>query len=102
MFGGDGLRVAPSIENFDLPVMIAVAIACVPFLASGHLLARWEGAVFLAYYALYAAYLVFGVQQHAALPLLGRMTAWFVLPITALTMIVVVLRALRRSFPARG
>ena len=102
MFGTGGLHVAPSIENFDLPVMIAVAISCVPFLATGHLLARWEGAVFLAYYALYATYLVLEVQQHAALPLLGRVTAWFVLPITALTMIVVVLRALRRSFPARG
>jgi cation:H+ antiporter len=102
MLGADGLRVAPSIENFDLPVMIAVAIACLPFLASKHLLARWEGAVFLGYYVLYTGYLVLDVQQHAALPLLSRVTAWFVLPLTALTLILVLLRTLRESLPPRS
>jgi cation:H+ antiporter len=100
MFGEGGLRVAPSIENFDLPVMIAVAIACLPFLASGHLLARWEGAVFLGYYILYASYLVLEVQQHAALPLLGRVTGWFVLPLTGLSIAVIIARRWRR--PGRG
>jgi cation:H+ antiporter len=96
MFGAGGLRVAPAMENFDIPVMIAVAVACLPFLASGHLLARWEGAVFLGYYALYATYLVLDVQQHAALALLSRVTAWFVIPITALTVVIVAVRAKRR------
>ena len=102
MFGGGGLKVAPAMENFDIPVMIAVAIACLPFLASGHLLARWEGGVFLGYYVLYSAYLVLTVQQHAALPFLSRVTAWFVLPITGLTLIVVGLRAVRRSSGIRS
>lgn len=101
MFGAEGLRVAPAVENFDLPVMIAVAVACLPFLASGHQLARWEGAVFLGYYVLYTTYLVMEVQQHAALPLLGRVTAWFVIPLTVLTMIVIALRS-RRQSRARG
>ena len=101
MFGADGLRVSPSMENFDVPVMIAVAIACLPFLASGHLLARWEGGVFLGYYFLYATYLVLSVQQHAALPLFSRVTAWFVLPITALTILVILLRARRRLVSPR-
>ncbi len=96
LVGENGLRVAPAVENFDLPVMIAVALACLPFLATGHQLARWEGGVFVGYYALYTTYLILGVQQHAALPLLGRVTAWFVIPITVLTVFIVAVRAKRR------
>jgi len=102
MFGTEGLRVAPSVENFDLPVMIAVAVACLPFLATGHRLARWEGAVFLGYYGLYTAYLILAVQDHAALTLLSRVTAWFVLPITGLTIAVVLFRSARRTRNATG
>jgi cation:H+ antiporter len=100
MFNPEGLRVAPSVENFDLPVMIVVAVACLPFLATGHRLARWEGAVFLGYYVLYTTYLILDTRQHAALPLLGWVTAWFVLPLTALTLVVVALRT-RKHAPTR-
>ena len=34
-------------------VMIAVALACLPIFATGHRIARWEGALFLGYYAVY-------------------------------------------------
>jgi len=95
--GGD-LPVAPSIENFDVPVMVAVAVACLPILARKHLLARWEGAVFLAYYAAYTAYLVLDAQGHAALPSFSAVMLEFVLPLTVLTFAVLIVRA-RRSEP---
>jgi cation:H+ antiporter len=31
-----GLSVAPALVNFDIPVMIAVAFACLPIFATGH------------------------------------------------------------------
>ncbi|HEX6884150.1 MAG TPA: calcium/sodium antiporter [Planctomycetota bacterium] len=96
--GGD-LPVAPAIENFDVPVMVAVAVACLPILGRKHLLARWEGAVFLAYYAAYTAYLVLDAQGHAALPRFGAVMLEFVLPLTVLTFGVLIVRARR---PERG
>ena len=53
-----GLAVPPSIIAFDLPVMVAVAMACLPIFFTGHLIARWEGGLFFAYYLAHTAYLV--------------------------------------------
>jgi cation:H+ antiporter len=49
------LPVPPSMLSFDLPVMAAVAVACLPIFLSGNLIARWEGALFFAYYIAYTA-----------------------------------------------
>ncbi len=91
-----GLEVAPALIRFDIPVMIAVALACLPIFASGHLIARWEGALFLGYYAAYVLYLILAATQHAALPSLSVAMLAFVLPLTAVTLIVLLARA-RRS-----
>jgi cation:H+ antiporter len=74
--------------------MIAVAVACLPIFASGARIARWEGALFLFYYA---AYLVLAARQHDVLPAFSRAMAVFVLPLTALTLAVVAWRAARRG-----
>jgi cation:H+ antiporter len=51
-----GLTVAESMMAFDIPAMIAVAIACLPIFFSGNTISRWEGWVFLGYYLAYTAY----------------------------------------------
>lgn len=90
-----GVPVSDAVLNFDLPVMIAVAVACLPIFLSGHLIARWEGFVFLGYYAAYTAYLVLQSAQHDALPLFSTVMSAFVLPLTAITLLLVLLRAWR-------
>jgi len=40
-----GVEVAPAALRFDLPVMLAVAVACLPIFFTGHLIARWRGAL---------------------------------------------------------
>jgi cation:H+ antiporter len=90
-----GLPVSPAVVTFDAPVMIAVAIACLPVFASGAVIARWEGALFLFYYAAYTAYLVLAAQQHDALPAFSAVMQLFVLPLTAVTLAVVGFRAWR-------
>ena len=87
------LTVAPSLVAFDIPVMLAVALACLPVFFTGRTIARWEGAVFLLYYAAYAGFLVLAAQQHDALPAFSRAMMFFVLPITALTLAVLAWRA---------
>lgn len=90
--GPSGLAIAPSVLNFDIWVMVAVALACLPVFVTGREIARWEGAVFLLYYAAYVAYLVLAAQQHDALPAYSSMMMSFVVPITVVTLIVAVLR----------
>ena len=81
-----------SVIDFDLPVMIAVAVACLPLFFAGRDLTRWEGAVFLGYYAAYIAYLVMASSQHDSLPVFSRAMLFFVAPITILTIILVAWR----------
>ena len=89
--GPQGLAIAPSVLAFDLWVMLAVALACLPVFASGHEIARWEGAVFLLYYAAYVAYLILAATQHDALAGFSRVMLGFVAPLTVLTLVVVLL-----------
>ncbi|MCA9058124.1 MAG: calcium/sodium antiporter [Planctomycetaceae bacterium] len=49
----DGVAVNPTTLQFDIPVMIAVAIGCLPVFLSGHSIERREGAVFLFFYLAY-------------------------------------------------
>jgi cation:H+ antiporter len=91
-----GLPVSRALVTFDAPVMVAVAVACLPIFASGARIARWEGALFLFYYAAYTAYLVLAAQQHDALPAFSAVMEAFVLPLTAVTLAVVGWRAWRQ------
>lgn len=90
-----GLVVPPAAIGFDIPVMMAVAIACLPIFFTGYEIARWEGAVFVGYYVAYTVYLIFNATGHAALPVFSNVMLYFVLPLTALTLAVTATRALR-------
>ncbi|HEU0153406.1 MAG TPA: calcium/sodium antiporter [Arenimonas sp.] len=95
MVSGDGLVVPPALLAFDLPVMIAVAVALLPVLFTGHLIARWEGAVFLGYYVAYTTYLVLYAQAHDALDEFSLVMRSVVIPLTVITLGVVAMRELR-------
>jgi cation:H+ antiporter len=98
-----GLEVAPSIVNFDLPVMIAVALACLPIFFTGFSIARWEGGLFLGYYVAYTAYLVLAATQHDALPAFSNAMLLAVLPLTAVTLVVLGAKAfVDNRRPRRG
>jgi cation:H+ antiporter len=96
--GGTGLTVAPSLLSFDIWVMLAVALACMPVFLTGSEIARWEGAVFLLYYVAYVAYLILAAQQHDALRTYTLAMTGFVLPLTVVTLVAVLLR--RRAPPS--
>ncbi|MFH5803108.1 calcium/sodium antiporter [Alienimonas sp. DA493] len=53
LLSGGGVTVSPAALRFDLPVMVAVAVVCLPIFWTGQVVARWEGALLLAYYAAY-------------------------------------------------
>jgi cation:H+ antiporter len=90
-----GVPVPEPALRFDLPVMIVVAAACLPIFFSGHRIARWEGALFLGYYAIYILFLVLQAERHAMLPAFSRAVLFFVIPLTVATLTVVAWRELR-------
>ena len=93
LVSGDlGLAVAPSLLAFDIWVMLAVALACLPVFMTGREIARWEGGVFLGYYLAYVAYLILAAQQHDALQAFSGVMMGFVVPLTVVTLVVVVVR----------
>jgi cation:H+ antiporter len=89
---GGGMPIPASAMNFDLWVMLAVALACIPVFMTGREIARWEGAVFLGYYAAYVTYLVLAAQDHSALGLFSTTMMSFVVPLTVITLVVVLLK----------
>ncbi|MBF2073637.1 MAG: calcium/sodium antiporter [Synechococcales cyanobacterium C42_A2020_086] len=96
-----GLIVSDAALRFDIPVMIAVAIACLPVFVTGNLIARWEGVVFTGYYIAYTTYLILASTQHDSLPMYSGVMLGFVIPITLLTLILVFWRE-TRSRPRKG
>lgn len=91
----DGVPVANSALRFDIPIMIAVAAACLPIFFTGFRILRQEGILFLAYYVAYTLYLFFKATEHDALDEFGAIMLVFVVPITFLTLIVLAIQALR-------
>ena len=89
---GGVLAVPAAVLHFDLWVMLAALVACLPVFLSGREIARWEGGVFVLYYAAYTAYLVMSAQHHAALPAFSNAMMGFVIPLTIVTLIVAMFR----------
>ncbi|MFM7529452.1 MAG: calcium/sodium antiporter [Nodosilinea sp.] len=97
MAGKEGIPVPSAVLNFDLPVMVAVAVACLPIFATGNIIRRWEGTLFTGYYLAYATYLILRAAEHAYLGIYSQIMLVFVIPITVITLLTVV----ARSWPGR-
>jgi len=95
MSAPSGIEVSGAVIGFDIPVMIAVAFACLPIFFSGGEISRWEGGLLLGYYAAYTLYLFLAASRHDALPGFSAVMLYFAIPITLLTVGVIALRELR-------
>jgi cation:H+ antiporter len=93
----EGIAVPAAALNFDIPVMIAVALATLPIFFTGCVIARWEGLLFLGYYIAYVLYLILDASQHDRLPAFSGVMLGFVLPLTAITLLVLAVHALRKD-----
>lgn len=93
----NGIPATQAAISFDVPVMIAAAIACLPIFLSGHRINRWEGFLFLGYYVAYTAFLVLDQTKHDALPTFSWLMAVFILPLTGITLGIVLIRGIREQ-----
>ncbi|MAL98096.1 MAG: sodium:calcium antiporter [Alteromonadaceae bacterium] len=91
----EGLAVPASALAFDFPVMLAVAIACLPIFFSGYVVNRWEGLLFLGYYVAYTTHLVLSAGGTNAPGLFQQAMVWYVMPLTAVTLLVIGIRSWR-------
>lgn len=77
-----GIAVDPAAVRFDVPVMIAATVALGVVLYTGSRVSRPEGAVLLAWFVAYTAYLVLDSADHDALGPFSAVLLWFCLPVT--------------------
>lgn len=90
-----GVEVSSAAINLDIPIMIAVAVACLPIFFSENLITRGEGIFFWCYYIIYTVFLFLKSTEHATLPVFNTVMLWFVIPITAVTLIILTISAWR-------
>ena len=95
-----GIDIPESVVSFDLLVMLAVAVACLPIFFSGGIISRKEGALLLAYYVAYTLYLVFASTQHALLGAFSSTMLYIVIPISVLAIGVSVMQDYRHKSQA--
>lgn len=86
----EGIPVPGAAVAFDIPLMLGAAVALLPIAFTGFVIARWEGGLFLTLYVSYVVYLVLWATQHDALEGFTLVMSVFVLPIVALSILLLV------------
>ncbi|MBK8431259.1 MAG: calcium/sodium antiporter [Chloroflexi bacterium] len=87
----NGMSVPAQTLAIDLPIMVAVALLCLPIFVRGEI-PRWVGGLFLAYYVAYNLYLYLNAAQSGSLDTFIFIMLQLLMP---LTVVVVVIAALR-------
>jgi len=86
-----GVTVGPTAIRFDLPVMVGVAVLCFPIFLTGKLIRRWEGLLFVGYYAAYTIVLVLDATGSSLLVGVSR-TLMVALPVSMIPIAISVFR----------
>ena len=94
-----GVQVSQAALRFDIPVMIASAVACLPIFYIGHRISRWEGGLFFGYYIAYTIYLILTATRHHTASQFRVVMLWFVIPLTVVTLLIFVYRTARAKNP---
>jgi len=81
-----GIGVSPIALGFDIPVMLAVAVICLPILFSGFHITRLEGFILLSLYVIYISFIVLDATGNPYLPQFTMVIMYLVIPLTLLTL----------------
>lgn len=92
IFAPSGIIINPHTFNFDVPIMIAVTVACLPIFITGNVISRWEGCLFFTYYIAYTIYIILSVTKNASLDLFRTAMIYFVIPLTVVTILISISR----------
>ncbi len=97
----DGVRVDATALTFDIPVMVAVSLLCLPVFVSGGRISRGEGLLFLLCFAAYLAVVLLHASRSPWAVPLGTAAPLFFLPLAG-TGIALSVAAWSRRINARG
>jgi cation:H+ antiporter len=92
LFAPDGVTVAARVLQFDLPVMVFVALVSLPIFYIDNRISRVEGGLLLTYYIVYVTCVVLRAVQSPALPALTWIAGIFV-PISFIALVVIAFRS---------
>jgi cation:H+ antiporter len=90
-----GIAIPKTALEFDMLVMLAVAVACLPIFFTGRQISRWEGGLFLFYFVVYTAFLILDASGSQHLRTLTWVMSIFVIPMTVITLIMTTYRGAR-------
>lgn len=88
-----GIAVSVEALHLDIPVMIAVAVACLPIFWTRYQVDRWEGGVLFAGYLAYTVYIILAATHPAVSRTFGLVMVALVLPLLALILVIRSVRA---------
>lgn len=94
---GGQVSVSADALRVDIPVMLGVALICVPVFRSGYCITRFNGAVFVVAYVLYLVYLGIAAGRGEPMPLLEWMLMGMAIPALLIGTLVMFIRDLRRE-----
>ncbi len=92
----NGVNVSPAALRFDIPVMSAVALACLPVFFTGFRIGRREGALFFAYYLAYTLYLILDATGHDQLDEFSLIMFEYITPLVAVMLLLLAAFAWRK------
>lgn len=85
----DTIMIPQESIEFDIPVMVICAIACLPIFTTGHRIVRWEGVLFLASYAAFTMLLLFRTRLTEIFPNWSQMVWPIATPLVIATVIAI-------------
>jgi cation:H+ antiporter len=92
----DGVGVATRILQFDLPVMVFVALITLPIFYIDSRISRLEGGLLLSYYVIYVIYVIMRAAGSPALAGMLLFIAFFA-PVTFIVLVSAAFRSARRK-----
>jgi cation:H+ antiporter len=101
IFSPAGIKVSQAALEFDIPVMIGVAVAAFPIFLAGYRVSRFEGLFMLLAYVGYTVYLILTATQHEALGTYQTALVWFVLPLAGAMLITLLVKGIVVNGKAR-
>ena len=89
--------VSASALRVDIPVMLAVALVCLPMFRAGYRITRLRGLVFVSAYVLYLLYLILGAIHSEVLPMMEQLVVSVLLPALVIGTLITFVRDLRNE-----
>ena len=75
-----------------IPVMVFVAVACLPVFFTGYVISRGNGALFLFLFVAYTLYLILSATQAPILAQYSEIMSLFVIPVAGISLIAMAMR----------